>query len=99
MTYRKNLPLYGLLLGLLVTVTFLMFWSSMMLMKNGEKAILSMTEKELLALSSAYSQSIQQLYSSGQVKDNLLKLFTLSAAHMIARRPDVSGEELRIIAL
>ncbi len=99
MTYRKNFPLYGLLLGLIVTVTFLMFWFSMMLMKNGEKAILSMTEKELLALSSAYSQSIQQLYSSGQVKDNLLKLFALSAAHMVAKHPDISGEELRIIAL
>lgn len=102
MTIKKNIsafPLYVLFLVILVPVSFLMLWFSMMLMENGEKAILSMTEKELLALSEAYNQSIQQLYSSGQLQEKLLKLSALSSAHMIARYPEITGDQLKSLAL
>ncbi|MBN1149888.1 PAS domain-containing sensor histidine kinase [candidate division WOR-3 bacterium] len=102
MFFKKSgfsIPLYPVVFVILVPVSFLMIWFSMLLMDNGEKAVLSMTEKELLALSEAYNQSIQQLYSSGQVKEKLLKLFAISTAHIIEKNPQITAEDLKSVVI
>ncbi|KQC14036.1 MAG: hypothetical protein APR63_06450 [Desulfuromonas sp. SDB] len=99
--FKKIVPISTLLviIWVVIVITVLMIWLAIMLLHNGETAINDMYERNLMALATSYTQSFQQLYAAQQMEEKLLKLNSLSIAHMIDHLDNISDPLLARIAL